>query len=57
MGKEANKHESKKTEGTQGRPTKTKTVIAGLRDRFGNIKPEHFDKLDSHAMQDFIDKS
>ena len=56
-GKEANKHESKKTEGTQGRSTKTKTVIVGLRDRFGNIKLERFDKLDGNAMQEFINNN
>lgn len=32
-GRETNKHESKKTEGTQGRSTKTKTPIFGMIDR------------------------
>ena len=32
-GREANKHESKRTEGTQGRSTKTKTPIFGMLDR------------------------
>ena len=36
-GREANKHESKKTEGTQGRSTKTKTPIFGMIQRNGNI--------------------
>lgn len=36
-GREANKHESKKTEGTQGRSTKTKTPIFGMLERDGNV--------------------
>ena len=36
-GREANKHESKKTEGTQGRSTKTKTPIFGMIQRGGNV--------------------
>lgn len=36
-GKETNKHESKKTEGTQGRSTKTKTPIFGMIERDGNV--------------------
>lgn len=36
-GKESNKHESKKTEGTQGRSTKTKTPIFGMLERGGNV--------------------
>jgi len=36
-GKETNKHESKKTEGTQGRSTKTKTPIFGIAKRGGDV--------------------
>ena len=36
-GSEINKHESKKTEGTQGRSTKTKTPIFGMIQRGGNV--------------------
>ena len=36
-GREANKHESKKTEGTQGRSIKTKTPIFGMVERGGNV--------------------
>ena len=36
-GAEKNKHESKKTEGTQGRSTKTKKAIFGMIQRKGNI--------------------
>ena len=36
-GKETNKHESKKVEGTQGRSTKTKTPIFGMIQRDGKV--------------------
>ena len=36
-GREANKHESKKVAGTQGRSTKTKTPIFGMLQRDGNV--------------------
>lgn len=37
-GRETNKHQSRRTEGTQGRSTKTKTPIFGMVERFGNAK-------------------
>lgn len=37
-GKETNKHESKKVEGTQGRSTKTKIPIFGMVERGGKLK-------------------
>ena len=36
-GREKNKHESKKTEGTQGRSTKTKTPVFGMIERNGSL--------------------
>ena len=36
-GRETNKHESKRTEGTQGRSTKTKTPIFGMLEREGKV--------------------
>lgn len=36
-GKESNKHASKKTEGTQGRSTKTKTPVFGMQQRGGAV--------------------
>ncbi|MBR1712487.1 MAG: IS1595 family transposase [Alloprevotella sp.] len=36
-GREKNKHESKKTEGTQGRSTKTKTPVFGMIERGGKL--------------------
>ena len=37
-GKETNKHESKKVEGTQGRSTKTKTPVFGMVEREGEVR-------------------
>lgn len=37
-GRESNKHESKKVEGTQGRSTKTKTPIFGMVARYGEAR-------------------
>ena len=37
-GRETNKHESKRTEGTQGRSTKTKTPIFGMVEREGSVR-------------------
>ena len=37
-GRETNKHENKKTEGTQGRSTKTKTPIFGMVQREGDLR-------------------
>ena len=36
-GRETNKHDSKRTEGTQGRSTKTKTPIFGMLERSGKV--------------------
>ena len=36
-GRETNKHDSKRTEGTQGRSTKTKTPIFGMIERDGSV--------------------
>ena len=36
-GEEKNKHASKKVEGTQGRSTKTKKPVLGMKERDGNI--------------------
>jgi transposase-like protein len=37
-GRETNKHQSRRTERTQGRSTKTKTPIFGMVERFGNAR-------------------
>lgn len=40
-GKEKNKHASKRTKGTQGRSTKTKTVAFGMKERGGETRAFH----------------
>ena len=40
-GKEKNKHARKRTRGTQGRSTKTKAVVFGMRERGGKAKAFH----------------
>lgn len=42
-GKERNKHQSKRTKGTQGRSTKTKTVALGMRERGGQVRAFQID--------------
>ena len=39
-GKEKNKHASKRTKGTQGRSTKTKTAVVGMRSRDGQVNSQ-----------------
>ncbi len=43
-GKEKNKHQHKKTQGTQGRSTKTKTPVVGMRSRGGMLVAAKMDK-------------
>ncbi len=54
-GLEKNKHSSKKTKGNQGRSTKTKTAVVGLRSRNGIVKAKSFDSVNSSEMQKYID--
>ena len=56
-GKEKNKHKSKRTSGTQGRSTKTKTPIVGLRERGGEIKAKAFKEVNSIKLQSYIDNN
>ena len=56
-GKEKNKHASKRTKGTQGRSTKTKVTVVGLRERGGRVKAKAFSGINSSNMQEFIDQN
>lgn len=56
-GLEKNKHKSKRTEGTQGRSTKTKTVVVGIKERDGRVVAKSFEKVNSAAMQNYIDSN
>lgn len=54
-GLEKNKHQHKKTRGTQGRSTKTKTAVVGLKERGGQVRAISFSNVTTHSLQDFID--
>ena len=54
-GLEKNKHADKKTEGTQGRSTKTKTAVVGLRSRDGKVKASTMTTINTKTMQTMID--
>ena len=54
-GLEKNKHKSKRTKGTQGRSTKTKTAVVGIKQRDGKVIAKSFSKINSDALKDYID--
>ena len=43
-GKEKNKHPNKRVKGTQGRSTKTKIAVVGMRTREGKVKAGTMEK-------------
>jgi len=53
-GKEKNKHQHKKTKGTQGRSTKTKTAVVGMRSRNGKTIAVKMDSVNSNNIQAMI---
>lgn len=53
-GLEENKHSKKKAKGTQGRSTKTKAAVVGMRSRDGKVKAQVMDKVDSKNMQEIF---
>lgn len=54
-GKEKNKHASKRVEGTQGRSTKTKTAVVGVRGSCGKVKAKSVSRVNSGTLQAFLD--
>jgi len=56
-GLEKNKHSSRKTKGTQGRSTKTKTAVIGSRGRDGKVKARAIKSVNAKQMQEFLDES
>lgn len=56
-GKEKNKHASKRTKGTQGRSTKTKTAVVGIKQRNGDVIAKSFDTVNSSSIQDYLDSN
>ncbi len=55
-GKEKNKHASKRTKGTQGRNTKIKTAIVGMRCREGNVVAQAVKSVNSDTINMIVDK-
>ena len=56
-GKEKNKHRSKRVRGTQGRSTKTKAVVVGMRSRDGKLKAKKMEVVNTSTIQEFIDNN
>ncbi len=56
-GRESNKHKHKQVKGAQGRSTKTKEAVIGIRERGGRVRARSVDKLNSKTVQAFIDKN
>lgn len=55
-GREANKHECKKVDGTQGRSTKTKTPVFGMVQRKGNLFAIQVPDAKSETLMPIIKK-
>lgn len=53
-GKEKNKHTNKRTKGTQGRNTLTKTPVMGMLQRGGNIKANVIDNVTMRTLESMI---
>lgn len=53
-GKEKNKHKNKKTERTQGRSTKTKTTVFGIKQRDGKVKAQKVKDCKSKTLKTII---
>lgn len=53
-GREKNKHESKKTEGTQGRSTKTKTPVFGMIERGGKLVAKKIKNTQGNTLSPII---
>lgn len=53
-GKEANKHKSKRTEGTQGRSVATKTAVAGVVSRGGELRAQVVPDTSGSNLRRFV---
>ena len=56
-GKEKNKHSNKRITGTQGRSTKTKAVVVGMRERGGKFRAGKMEIVNKKTIQEKIDKN
>lgn len=53
-GKEANKHKNKRTEGTQGRSVVTKTAVAGIVERGGELRAKKIADTSGYNLRKFV---
>lgn len=56
-GEEKNKHKSKRTEGTQGRSIKTKSAVAGVLERGGQVRAKKIDGTRGYYLKPFVIKN
>lgn len=56
-GQEKNKHANKKTDNTQGRSVKTKTPVAGVKERGGKLKAKQVPNTSGYHLRPFINDS
>ena len=56
-GLERNKHKSKRVEGTQGRSTKIKTVVVGMRQRGGKVKAKPMEAHEQKQKETHADST
>lgn len=56
-GEEKNKHKSKRTEGTQGRSVKTKTAVAGIVQRGGELRAKKVPDTTGYNLRQFVYKN
>jgi transposase-like protein len=57
VAKKKNKHQNKRTQGTQGRSTKTKVAVVGLKQRGGEVRAKSFKKVDCNSVQTYVDQN
>jgi len=53
-GKEGNKHKSKRTKGTQGRSVETKSAIAGVMQRGGEVRAKKVPDTSGNSLRKFV---
>lgn len=56
-GEEKNKHKHKRTEGTQGRSVKTKTPVAGIIERGGELRAKKVSDTSGYNLRQFVNKN
>ena len=56
-GKEENKHKNKRTEGTQGRSVKTKSAVAGVMVRGGELRAKKIKNTNGYHLKPYVVKN